>query len=745
MTAATAEHRTQQLRFRVEGMHCAGCVGRVEAELHKVPGVASAVVNLATQEARVAYDAALAGPDRFRDAVERAGFRYGELPAAPEARRAEIAARQRTGRAHLLRLLIAAPLTVAAMIVHMLDLSPAVQQWWLLMLTTPVVCGAGATFFISAAKGLRHGRLDMDTLIALGTGTAYLASLAGMLRPEWFGTEPPLHFEAASMITAFILLGRWLEESAKQKTSQAVEALLSLQAPTACVLRSGTERRVPVEEVAVGDLVLVRPGERIPVDGTILAGRTTIDESMLTGEPLPVDKQPGERVIGGTLNQTGSFQFRAEQVGDDTALAQIVGLVRDAQGTKAPIARLADRVSGYFVPAVIAVAAATFLTWRLAGTAETALQLALQRAVSVLVIACPCALGLATPTAVMVAMGKAAEHGILFKDGAALERAAHIDVLIFDKTGTVTLGRPEVTRVLTLEGFAEPTLLELTASVERQSEHPIAQAVVRCAAERGIPTAAVHEFQARRGLGAAGRVHGRRVLVGNAAFLRDHGIATEELQRLADSLDDQTQTVVFAAVDGRPWGLVAVADPVKPTSRAAVAACRALGIEVLLLTGDRERTARAVAEQVGITRWYAEVLPDGKADVVKSLQGQGRTVAMVGDGINDAPALAQADVGFAIGSGTDVAIEAGAVTLVGGDPAAVAAAIRLSKKCLRTVKQNLFFAFVYNVLGIPLAAGVFYPVWRVLLPPAFAAAAMAASSVSVVANSLRLRRVRFKG
>jgi Cu+-exporting ATPase len=555
----------------------------------------------------------------------------------------------------------------------------------------------------------------------------------------------PVYFEAASVIIALILLGRMLESRAKGRTSDAIRRLMGLQPKTARVVRDGQERDVPVEEVVPGDLVLVRPGERIPVDGRVQAGASAVDESMLTGESLPVEKKPGGEVFGATINKTGSFRFQATKVGRDTALQQIVQLVQDAQGSKAPIARLADVISGIFTPIVICIAIVSFVAWYLAAPVDARLSSALIAFVSVLVIACPCALGLATPTAIMVGTGKGAENGVLIKGGEALETAHRLQVIVLDKTGTVTRGEPALTDVLPAEGTAEGELLRLAASAERGSEHPLGEAIVRAAQERGLPLSQASGFNAVAGHGIEASVDGRRLLLGNAKLMRDRGIALGEFERWSEALAAEGKTPMYVAIGGAFAGVLAVADPVKPESKEAVEAMHRLGLEVVMMTGDNRRTAEAVARQVGIDRVLAEVLPEGKAEHVRKLQvEEKKVVGMVGDGINDAPALAQADVGIAIGTGTDVAIAASDVTLVRGDLRGVVSAIALSRATIRTVRQNLFWAFIYNVLGIPVAAGVLYPLlgWSTSAMPIIASAAMSFSSVSVVANSLRLRSFR---
>jgi Cu+-exporting ATPase len=589
----------------------------------------------------------------------------------------------------------------------------------------------------------------MNTLIAVGTGAAFVYSVVATIAPQWVmmgahagmaGMQAPVYFEAASAIIALILLGRLLESRAKGRTSEAIKRLIGLQAKTARVVRQGEEQDIPVEEVMPGDEIMVRPGEKIPVDGVVIAGASAVDESMLTGESLPVEKREGDEVIGATLNRTGSFRFRATKVGRDTALQQIVRLVEEAQGSKAPIARLADVISGYFTPVVIVMAIITFVIWFFAAPAETRLTMALVNFVSVLIIACPCALGLATPTAIMVGTGHGAERGILIKGGEALEMAHKIQTIVLDKTGTITAGQPALTDVVASDGFSEDELLRLAASAERGSEHPLGEAIVRGAQARGLHLSEARDFNAIAGHGIEAVVDDRRVLLGTARLMRQRQIALDGLDGRAEGLSRAGKTPVHVAVDGRIAGLLAVADVIKETSREAIAQLHRLGLEVIMLTGDNRRTAEAVAQQLGIDRVLAEVLPQQKSEEIKHLQASGRVVAMVGDGINDAPALAQADVGIAIGTGTDVAIEASDITLIKGDLRDVAAAIELSRRTVRTIKQNLFWAFIYNMLGIPLAAGVFYPFTGWLLSPVIASAAMAFSSVSVVTNSLRLRR-----
>jgi Cu+-exporting ATPase len=738
----------------------------LEDHLARQRGVVTASFNLSTMQVRVEYLIGATDVGALQSAIESFGYAVREIPGGggttaadgseEAARRAEFVTLRR-------KLVVAVVLSLPIFVIGMSHgRIPALAfrgvHWVELLLATPVVFYSGAQFYRGAWAAFRHRAADMNTLIAVGTGVAYLYSIAATAAPQLFagapggmagmggGASPPVYFEAASMIIALILVGRVLEARAKGQTSAAIRRLAGLQPKTARVVREGRETDIAVEEVVPGDVVIVRPGEKIPVDGRVVDGHSTVDESMLTGESLPAEKTAGSEVFGATMNKTGAFRFEATKVGRDTALQQIVQLVQDAQGSKAPIARLADVISGIFTPIVLCIAIATFAIWFVVAPVDVRLTMALVNAVAVLVIACPCALGLATPTAIMVGTGKGAEHGVLVKGGEALEMAHRLQTIVLDKTGTITRGAPAVTDVLPASGVDERELLRLVASAERGSEHPLGEAIVKAAGERGLSLADPQDFHAIAGHGIEARVDGRTIVIGNAKLLRERGADARALAAAnehAAALAEDGKTPMFVALDGRYAGLVAVADPIKPESRAAVAELGRRGLEVVMMTGDNRRTAEAVARQVGISRVLAEVLPAHKAQEVKRLQTEERKrVGMVGDGINDAPALAQADVGIAIGTGTDVAIEASDVTLLRGDLRGVVTAIDLSHATIRTVKQNLFWAFVYNTVGIPLAAGALYPLTGWLLSPIVASAAMSLSSVSVVTNSLRLRRFR---
>ena len=747
----------------IEGMTCASCANFVERALKKMPGVQSAQVNLATEKATVAFTPGLADRVRLKAAVEAAGYQVAEATAPPaaltaataplEATDEELDARRALVYQYLKRRFwVAAGLAAIIMPLSMLMLWPALMHrvsepalnYSLLVLTLPVLLYSGRAFYVTAWKGLRHGTASMDTLIAVGTGAAFLFSLAATLAPGFlhqYGILPVVYYDTTATIIALILLGKVLEGRAKQQTTATLKTLLGLQAKTArLVLPNGRERDVPVADLRPGDLVAVRPGEKVATDGELVEGHSALDESMLTGESLPVEKNVGAAVFGATINKTGAFRFRVTKVGRDTVLAQIVQLVSDAQGSRAPIQRLADKVSGVFVPVVIGLALLTLVGWLVLGPAGSRLPLALTTFISVLIIACPCALGLATPTAIMVGTGKGAEYGILIRNAEALEKAYQVDTVLLDKTGTITQGTPALTDLLPLAGHQAADLLPLLAAVERQSEHPLAAAVVRYAESQQAVVVAASGFRSVPGQGAGASVQGRAVLIGNERLLREAGIALPaKAQQLATKLLAQARTVLYAAIEGQVAALLGLADEIRPTSIAAVSELKSQGITVIMLTGDNAQTAAAIARQVGIDQYFAEVLPQDKAAKVQELRTQGRTVAVVGDGVNDAPALALADVGLAMGTGTDVAMAAASITLMRPDLRGVATALALSRQTMRTIRQNLFFAFIYNVIGIPIAAGLLYPATGWLLSPMLAAAAMALSSVSVLTNSLRLR------
>ena len=785
----------------IEGMTCASCASRIEKRLAKQPGVTSASVNFATRVATVKYDPAATGPEKLAKAVDDIGYKavlpkarhnavtppHGHAGHDHTAMLAAQTTREHAGHAMslgtegedhsahmnvgeaetrrlLTKMIVGAVLSLPVLVIAMSHgkieaFNVPWINWLQLALTTPVMFWCGWQFFRSAWKGLLHLSANMDTLVAMGTGAAYLYSLAATIWPGFFagvggaaahaahaeanmgGTVMvPVYYEAAAVIIVLILLGKYFEARATGRTSAAIKRLIGMQARTARVMRNGTEQDVPIESVVVGERVLVRPGEKIPVDGNVESGHSAVDESMLTGESVPVEKSAGDSVFGATMNTTGALRLVATKVGADSALQQIVRLVQEAQGSKAPIARLADKISGVFVPIVIAIALVTFVVWWFASPADSRLSMALVTAVSVLIIACPCALGLATPTAIMVGTGRGAEKGILIKGGEALETAHKLTAIVLDKTGTITHGKPAVTDIIPAPGgrLDERELLRLAASAEQHSEHPLAAAIVREAAARGLALSEPIDFQAVVGHGVEAHVDGRAVLIGKAALLAERSIPSALAEKVA-ALAAMGRTPMFVAVDRREAGIIAVADTVRPESKAAIATMHALGLRVVMMTGDNQRTAEAVASQVGVDVVFADVLPKDKADKVKALQAESHVVGMVGDGINDAPALAQADVGLAVGTGTDVAMESADITLMRGDLRAVPQAIALSHATMRTIKQNLFWAFIYNVVGIPIAAGVLFPFTGWLLSPIIASAAMAFSSVSVVLNSLRLR------
>jgi Cu+-exporting ATPase len=755
---------TAQLALPVEGMTCASCVNRIERFLKRTPGVEDAVVNLATEVATIRYLPDRVGRAELVGAIEAAGYDvragvprdHGAVPGAALADEdgGVDAARAREARALLVRAVVSIGVAIGIMALMLLGRALPMEDLNTIAIlpATLVQLWAGGRFYRAAWRAARHGAANMDTLIAIGTTAAWGYSVVVTLAPAIAtsaGLEPAAYFDSSTIIIGFVLLGRWLEARAKSQASSAIHRLLALEPPTARLVDGDVERDLPLHEVQPGDLLRVRPGDRVSVDGRVVSGSSAVDQSMLTGESMPIEVAPGDEVIGGTLNDSGSFVMRATRVGSETALARIVDLVREAQGSKAPIQRLADRVSEVFVPVVLLAAALTFVAWYLAGP-EPRLTLALTAFVAVLIISCPCAMGLATPTAIMAGTGRGAEAGVLIRGGEALEAAHRIDTVVFDKTGTLTEGTPSVGDIVPAAGFDAATVLDLAGSLEASSEHPAGEAIAARARAEGRGSLAVSSFRAIAGRGVEGTVEvdgtARRVLVGSTGLLEAESV---DLGSIAGPLRAAGQVgagVAVVAVDGRVAGLITIRDAVKPGAGPAVADAHAAGIDVWLLSGDSRPVAESIAVEVGIPhdRVLAEVLPEHKASTVARLRAAGRVVAMVGDGINDAPALATADVGIAIGTGADVAIEAADVTLVGGDPRGVLAAIRLSRSTMRVVRQNLAWAFGYNVVLIPVAMGVLFPFFGVLLNPGLAAGAMALSSVSVVLNSLRLRGLRLR-
>ena len=730
-----------KVELNITGMTCAACSTRIEKGLNKMPGVLKANVNLAMETATVEYDSSQVGVSDLVRQVEKLGYQAtrkeeGKEEEQVDRRMAEI---KRQTQKFWISLVLSLPL-LWSMVSHFSFTSFIwlpdflMNPWVQLALATPVQFIIGAQFYTGAYKALRNKSANMDVLVALGTSAAYFYSLYVAISS--IGSHAhmlELYFETSAVLITLILLGKLFEAKAKGRSSEAIRKLMGLQAKTAVVVRDGVEITIPVEEVRPGDIVNVKPGDKVPVDGIVLEGQSAVDESMLTGESIPVDKAAGDAVIGATLNKNGFLKVKATKVGKETALAQIIKVVEEAQGTKAPIQRLADSISGIFVPIVVGIAVVTFLIWYFAVIPGNFAE-ALEKAIAVLVIACPCALGLATPTSIMAGSGRAAELGILFKGGEHLETAHHLDTIVLDKTGTVTKGEPELTDVISLD-FAEPELLALVGAAEKNSEHPLAQAIVRGIAEKGIALGQTSAFEAIPGFGIRATVDSREVLVGTRRLLEQHHISYQAVSDTMLSLEQAGKTAMLAVIDGKLAGLIAVADTIKPTSKQAIERLKAMGLTVIMMTGDNRQTAEAIAREAGIEHVIAEVLPEGKAAEVKKLQAEGKKVAMVGDGINDAPALATADIGMAIGTGTDVAMEAADITLMRGELTSVADAIEMSKRTIRNIKQNLFWAFAYNTLGIPFAALGFLAPW-------LAGAAMAFSSVSVVLNALRLQRVK---
>lgn len=746
---------TANITIPIEGMTCAACAQRIEKTISKLDGVTTASVNLATEKAAVVYNPQLVRASAIKEAIGKAGYKALEVSKTDPAEDDRIRKQNEIitlWKKFIVASALALPLLYIAMVPMIkfvmlpfpagLDPMnyPLVYGLVELLLVIPII-GAGYKFYTVGYKALVSGSPNMDSLIAIGTTAAVLYSIYNIFQIMGgrFEAVESLYFEAAGVIIALILLGKTLEAVSKGRTSEAIKKLMGLAPKTAIILQDGIEKEIPIDEVEIGDIIIVKPGAKIPVDGTVLEGQTAIDESMLTGESMPVDKKSGDDVYTASLNTTGTIRFRADKIGSDTALAQIIKLVEDAQGTKAPIAKMADTVSGIFVPVVCAIALIVGIAWFI-GTRN--LEFSLTIFIAILVIACPCALGLATPTAIMVGTGKGAENGILIKGGEALETAHKINTIVFDKTGTITEGKPTVTDVITNEGIPADELLRLTASAEKGSEHPLGQAIVLYAQEKGFELQRMDSFNAITGRGIEAVIGGQGILAGNRKLMEERGISLTEMESASDRLAEEGKTPMYIAIDGKLAGIVAVADVVKKSSLSAIESLHKLGIKVVMITGDNKKTAAAIAKQVGIDVVLAEVLPQDKSNEVKKLQSEGRKVAMVGDGINDAPALAQADIGIAIGSGTDVAMESADIVLMRSDLMDVPTAIHLSKRTITNIKQNLFWAFAYNVIGIPIAAGLLYLFGGPLLNPIFAAAAMSLSSVSVLTNALRLKRFK---
>jgi Cu+-exporting ATPase len=733
---------SNKIDFAVRGMTCAACVAAVERALRELYGVLEANVNLAAERASVVYIPTIADFNDFRRVVKDAGYSAEQIGEDYVDRERE--QREKEFNDIRTKLIISASLAALIFTGSMIRI-PLLSDWVVLfILATPVQFWAGMRFHRAAWAAIRHKTTNMNTLITVGTFAAYVYSSLATFAPGIFitgGIAPGVYYDTSATIITLILLGRLLEAKAKGRTSEAIKRLMRLQPKTAIVLRNGTEREILIDEVMAGDIVVLRPGERIPVDGEIIDGYSTLDESMLTGESLPVEKSAGDRVFGGTINRAGSFRLRATRIGKETALGQIIRLVEEAQGSKAPIQRLADKVASIFVPVVISLAVITFIVWYLLGP-KPAFTISLMNFIAVLIIACPCSLGLATPTAIMVGTGKGAEKGILIRDAEALELAHKIQAIVLDKTGTITRGEPEVVDIITSDGFNADEVLKYAASAEKTSEHPLGQAIVKKALEKGIAPDVPEEFVAIPGGGVRAVLNGSTVFIGNFSLMEKEGVDVSSLRGYEEKVSSEAKTPVVVAVDRKAMAVIAIADTIKEGSVEAIRDLKDMGIEVSMLTGDHKNTAEAIARVVGVDRVFAEVLPEQKVEVVKALKKEGKVTAMVGDGINDAPALTEADVGIAIGTGTDIAIEASDITLIKGDLRSAVEAIRLSRLTLRTIKQNLFWAFFYNVVGIPVAAGLLYPFGGPLLNPMIASAAMAFSSVSVVSNSLRLRRKR---
>ena len=723
----------------IEGMHCAGCAAGIETEIAKHKGVQQANVNFAIKKLFVTYDSNLISQENIKKIILDKGYTPKEITEVSETKDLE----EKEFKELQFNLIISTVFTVPVLIISMFIMHLPYKNLILFFLSLPVIFWAGKQFYIRAFKALKYFSANMDTLIAVGTGSAFIFSVVSTFMPHVFeisGQKPHVYYEVADVIITLILFGRMLEAGARSRTFLAMKKLIGLQPKTARIIQDGIEKEISIDDLKVEDTVIVRPGEKIPIDGVIIEGTSSIDESMITGESMPATKKTGDEVVGGTLNLSGSFRYRVIRVGSNTVLQQIIRMVQEAQNTKAPIQRFADLISGYFVTAVMIIAVLTFLVWIIFAPAETRLSYAVINFVSVLIIACPCALGLATPTAIMVGTGLGAENGILIKNAAALEILYKADTIILDKTGTITKGKPEVTDIFTDMDLNE--FLYYSASLEKLSEHPIAHAIVENVNDKDIILSYPQDFQSFSGRGTKAVVNEKTVLAGNKEFVEENKISIEKYSEKAEKLFDEAKTVVFVAINNEIKGLIAVADAIKPDSKKAVKELEDLNFDIIMLTGDNRKTAQNISSQVGITSFVANIMPQDKAKVVKKVQNTGKTVIMAGDGINDAPALVQADVGIAMGTGTDIAIESSDITLMQGNLTKLTKAIKLSKATTSTIKQNLFFAFIYNTLGIPIAAGVLYPFFGILLSPMFAALAMSLSSVSVVTNSLRLRRVK---
>lgn len=735
---------TTKKTFSIKGMHCVSCVRVLERSLGKMSGVENAVVNLATEKATVTYDPEKINDTHFVSAVANVG--YTALLQEKQSEDEEKKEKQKELidlRSKVIVSLVGGALILWGSFPGLMQTSPTILQNFFvqLLLALPVQFWAGLSFYRATIPALKHRTANMDTLVAIGTTVAFGYSTVVTLFPQLVikaGIEPMPYFDVATLVIGLILLGRYFEARAKGATSEAIKKLIGLQAKTARVVRDNKEIDIPIEQVLVGDIIRVRPGEKIPVDGILMEGQSSVDESMITGESIPADKTKGDSLVGATLNKTGTFTYKATKIGQDTMLSQIVKLVQEAQGSKAPIQRLADSISSYFVPIVIMLAIGTFVVWYVVAGS---LLFALLNMVAVLIIACPCAMGLATPTAIMVGTGKGAEQGILIKDAASLERAHKVQAIVFDKTGTLTKGKPEVADIIPFE-ISEKELLNLAVSIEKGSEHSLAEAIVKKGEEEKISLQKVEGFRAIAGFGIEGKIGSDHIYFGNRKLMEREKITVAPIEKQITELENMGKTVMMLARNQKLVGIIAVADTVKESAREGVKKLQHMGIEVVMITGDNTRTANAIAKQIGITRVLAEVLPEEKEKEVKKIQQEGKVVAMIGDGINDAPALAKADIGIAMGTGTDVAIEAAGITLISKDLQVVGKSIDLSRSTMSTIKQNLFWAFGYNVILIPVAMGILYPFFHILLNPIFASAAMALSSVSVVTNSLRLKGVR---